>query len=201
MLRLIDELSIQVVPVTRAGAVGAANAYARWGKGRHPAALNFGDCLSYALAAERGCPLLYVGNDFARTDVARVETNSRSYKSVGAPPSSIRLATKASSSSRIAGSIGGASYSASRRRARMSERVRASGEPASCQLSKFRQSETIGEKNAVLKRYWVWAVPKKWPPGPTSRIASSARVLSSTTSGVRNSASMPMVSASITIFS
>jgi ribonuclease VapC len=78
MLRLIDELSIQVVPVTRAGAVGAANAYARWGKGRHPAALNFGDCLSYALAAERGCPLLYVGNDFARTDVARVETNSRS---------------------------------------------------------------------------------------------------------------------------
>lgn len=42
----------------------------RFGRGRHPAALNFGDCFSYALATARGLPLLYVGDDFARTDVA-----------------------------------------------------------------------------------------------------------------------------------
>lgn len=42
----------------------------RFGRGRHAAALNYGDCFSYALAATRGLPLLYVGDDFARTDVA-----------------------------------------------------------------------------------------------------------------------------------
>ena len=49
----------------------AVAAMARYGKGRgHPAQLNFGDCFSYALAKAAGVPLLYVGNDFARTDLA-----------------------------------------------------------------------------------------------------------------------------------
>lgn len=73
MLQLIDDLAIEVVPLDRDGARRAAAAYARWGKGLHPAALNFGDSFAYALAAERGCPLLYIGNDFARTDVARAD--------------------------------------------------------------------------------------------------------------------------------
>ncbi len=47
----------------------AAEAWERWGKGRHPAALNIVDCCSYALAARTGEPLLAVGDDFARTDV------------------------------------------------------------------------------------------------------------------------------------
>jgi ribonuclease VapC len=46
-----------------------AEAYARWGRGAHPAGLNFGDCFPYALARERGAPLLFVGEDFARTDL------------------------------------------------------------------------------------------------------------------------------------
>lgn len=50
----------------------AADAFARYGKGRHPAGLNFGDCFAYALAASLGAPLLFKGNDFARTDVRRV---------------------------------------------------------------------------------------------------------------------------------
>lgn len=49
-----------------------ARAYARWGKGTHPAGLNFGDCFAYEVAIEHGCRLLYVGADFDRTDVARV---------------------------------------------------------------------------------------------------------------------------------
>jgi ribonuclease VapC len=47
----------------------ALDAFRRFGKGRHPAALNFGDCLSYAAAKLAGHPLLFVGNDFARTDI------------------------------------------------------------------------------------------------------------------------------------
>jgi ribonuclease VapC len=43
--------------------------YENWGKGVHPAALNFGDCFAYEVAKEHECPLLYVGGDFARTDI------------------------------------------------------------------------------------------------------------------------------------
>lgn len=71
MLRLVDDLAMEIVPLDHRGAAQAAAAYGRWGRGLHPAALNFGDCLAYALAFERGCPLLFVGDDFARTDVAR----------------------------------------------------------------------------------------------------------------------------------
>jgi len=48
----------------------ATDAFLRFGKGRHPAALNFGDCLAYATAKVAGQPLLCIGNDFARTDLA-----------------------------------------------------------------------------------------------------------------------------------
>ena len=69
MATLIDEIGCQIIPVTRADAVGAAAAYAKWGKGIHPAGLNYGDSFAYALARQRQCPLLFVGDDFARTDI------------------------------------------------------------------------------------------------------------------------------------
>ena len=56
--------------MTAATSNRVAAAYDRWGKGVHPARLNLGDCFAYALAEERGCPLLFVGEDFSRTDIA-----------------------------------------------------------------------------------------------------------------------------------
>ena len=70
MATLIEGLGFTVAPVTAAAARGVAQAYARWGKGVHPAGLNFGDCFAYAVAKDHDCPLLYVGNDFAQTDLA-----------------------------------------------------------------------------------------------------------------------------------
>jgi ribonuclease VapC len=69
MSALIDGLGFTIVPASAADARRVAQAYARWGKGVHPAALNFGDCFAYALAKAHDCPLLYVGTDFAKTDV------------------------------------------------------------------------------------------------------------------------------------
>ena len=66
---LVEELGIVVEPVTAAAAERVGQAHGRWGKGVHPAGLNFGDCFAYALAHERSCPLLYIGNDFAQTDI------------------------------------------------------------------------------------------------------------------------------------
>jgi len=68
---LLDALGIAVVPLTAAGARHARDAYDRFGAGRGqaPAVLNFGDCLAYGVAAERGAPLLYKGEDFLRTDI------------------------------------------------------------------------------------------------------------------------------------
>ena len=60
----------EVVPVTAAHAGLAREAFRRFGKGRHPAGLNYGDCFSYALAVALAEPLLFVGDDFGRTDVA-----------------------------------------------------------------------------------------------------------------------------------
>lgn len=65
----LHRFGITVVPVTPEQARLAIAAYARFGKGRHPAALNYGDCFSYALAQARGEPLLAKGEDFVRTDV------------------------------------------------------------------------------------------------------------------------------------
>lgn len=69
MAALIDRLKPDIVPVTRDFADKVADAYDAWGKGVHPAGLNFSDCFAYALAKERACPLLYVGADFAQTDI------------------------------------------------------------------------------------------------------------------------------------
>jgi ribonuclease VapC len=65
----VSALKPTVVPVTEQRALDAAEAFVRWGRGFHKARLNFGDCFAYALAKELACPLLYVGNDFAHTDV------------------------------------------------------------------------------------------------------------------------------------
>jgi ribonuclease VapC len=70
--RLVVDLGIEIANVTPASARRVAEAYDRLGKGIHPAGLNFGDCFAYALAKEHSCPLLYVGNDFAKTDVKSV---------------------------------------------------------------------------------------------------------------------------------
>ncbi len=69
MNRMIDGLGFDVLPVTAAGARRIAGAHARWGRDAHPAGLNFGDCFAYEIAAEHACPLLYVGDDFAKTDL------------------------------------------------------------------------------------------------------------------------------------
>ena len=69
MERLVEGLGSEVVSVTPASARRIAEAHHRWGRGAHPAALNFGDCFAYELAKERGCRLLFVGDVFARTDV------------------------------------------------------------------------------------------------------------------------------------
>lgn len=66
---LLDELDVAVVPFTVAHHEVAARAYERYGRGRHRANLNFGDCLSYAVASLAGDSLLFVGDDFRRTDI------------------------------------------------------------------------------------------------------------------------------------
>jgi ribonuclease VapC len=67
---LVARCGIQVVPFTEAQSRMARLAFARYGKGRHPAQLNFGDCMAYALAKDTGEELLFKGADFALTDVA-----------------------------------------------------------------------------------------------------------------------------------
>jgi len=70
MERLIEGLGVEVAAVTGASARRAAAAYMRWGRGVHEAALNYGDCFAYVVAKENQCRLLYVGDDFSRTDTA-----------------------------------------------------------------------------------------------------------------------------------
>jgi len=67
--RLLDSLGTETVAVTAQHATLAIHAFRKFGKGRHPAALNIGDCFSYALASATGYPLLFKGRDFTRTDV------------------------------------------------------------------------------------------------------------------------------------
>ena len=66
---LISGLGFEIVTVTAASARRIADAYGRWGKGIHPASLNYGDCFAYEVAIEHDCPLLYIGDDFRQTDV------------------------------------------------------------------------------------------------------------------------------------
>jgi len=69
MGRLIDGFGFEIVSVTPASARRIAVAYEKWGKGVHPAALNFGDCFAYEVAKQHDCRLLYVGEEFGRTDI------------------------------------------------------------------------------------------------------------------------------------
>ncbi len=66
---LLECAGLELVPVDVEQARAARAAHSRFGKGRHPAALNFGDCFSYALARVRGEPLLFKGGDFSQTDL------------------------------------------------------------------------------------------------------------------------------------
>lgn len=67
---LLRAIGVEVVAVDAEQVALARDAARTFGRGRHPAELNFGDCFSYALSVSRGEPLLFVGDDFARTDVS-----------------------------------------------------------------------------------------------------------------------------------
>ncbi len=67
---LVAGLQVRVVPFDEVQARAAHAAWRRFGKGRHPAGLNLGDCFAYALAKTTGSPLLYKGHDFTQTDIA-----------------------------------------------------------------------------------------------------------------------------------
>jgi ribonuclease VapC len=66
---LVDRLGMATVPVDRVQVEAAVAAWRRFGKGRHPANLNLGDCFSYALAKLTAAPLLFKGRDFGQTDI------------------------------------------------------------------------------------------------------------------------------------
>ncbi|WP_304191978.1 type II toxin-antitoxin system VapC family toxin [Phenylobacterium aquaticum] len=66
---LVETVRLRVIDLTAESALRAAEAYRKWGRGRHAARLNYGDCFAYELASHMACPLLYVGDDFARTDL------------------------------------------------------------------------------------------------------------------------------------
>jgi ribonuclease VapC len=66
---VIRTLGIEIAPVTEGIALRARRAYVQFGRGNHPARLNYGDCFAYALAKVEREPLLFKGNDFAQTDI------------------------------------------------------------------------------------------------------------------------------------
>jgi ribonuclease VapC len=66
---VMSNMLYTTIDVTEDLAHYAGDAYRQWGKGFHPAGLNFGDCFAYALAKQRDCPLLFIGNDFTQTDI------------------------------------------------------------------------------------------------------------------------------------
>jgi ribonuclease VapC len=70
--RFVRDGELDIVPVDRDHVDRALEGWRRFGKGRHKAALNYGDCFAYALSVASGSPLLYVGDDFALTDVPAV---------------------------------------------------------------------------------------------------------------------------------
>lgn len=65
----LEAAGIELIPVTVENLAATRNAWRRFGKGNHPAGLNFGDCFAYALAETTGEPLLFKGNDFIQTDI------------------------------------------------------------------------------------------------------------------------------------
>ena len=77
--RFVEQARIEIEPVTEEQVRIARQAYVDYGRGNHPAGLNFGDCFAYALAKAAGEPLLFKGEDFARTDI-------RPYRSASGEP-------------------------------------------------------------------------------------------------------------------
>jgi ribonuclease VapC len=69
--RFIQEFNVTLIAFDKAHYRETVKAYEHYGKGRHPAGLNFGDCLSYAVAKLANLPLVYVGDDFTQTDVIK----------------------------------------------------------------------------------------------------------------------------------
>lgn len=67
----LHKIGAEIIPVDAQQTDAARRAWRRYGRGHHAAALNYGDCFSYALALTRGEPLLFKGEDFAKTDVSR----------------------------------------------------------------------------------------------------------------------------------
>jgi ribonuclease VapC len=72
MQELADQLGFEIVSVSAATAKRVGDIYRTWGRGRHAAGLNFGDCFSYDTAKTYACPLLFVGDDFSKTDLESV---------------------------------------------------------------------------------------------------------------------------------
>jgi ribonuclease VapC len=70
---VLEQAGVRIIPVDHHTSDLALAAWRRFGKGRHPASLNFGDCFSHALATSYDLPLLCVGNDFARTDLTIID--------------------------------------------------------------------------------------------------------------------------------
>jgi ribonuclease VapC len=71
VVELIEELGVTIVPFDTLQMSAAVEAFERFGRGRHKAALNFGDCLAYGTAAAARDSLLFVGQDFNKTDIKR----------------------------------------------------------------------------------------------------------------------------------
>jgi ribonuclease VapC len=69
MARLIDSLGAEIIAITSATARRIAEAYDHWGKGVNPASLNLGDCFACEVAKDRACRLLFIGEDFSKTDI------------------------------------------------------------------------------------------------------------------------------------
>jgi ribonuclease VapC len=70
--QFLADWGVEVTPFDRRHWRVATDAFTRYGKGRHPAKLNYGDCMTYASARVAGVPLLFVGNDFAKTDIVPI---------------------------------------------------------------------------------------------------------------------------------
>ena len=69
LFAFLRKVRAEIVPFTEEHLDAAVAAFLRFGRGRHPAALNFGDCMAYAVASVAGMPLLFTGQDFSRTDI------------------------------------------------------------------------------------------------------------------------------------
>lgn len=78
MEALISQLGFEIIPVTGSAAMRIAQIYAKWGRGLSAAGLNFGDCFAYDVAKQNDCALLYVGDDFSRTDLKAAVAGLRS---------------------------------------------------------------------------------------------------------------------------